>query len=451
MFALLGGARALRVVLALSLLLPALVPAQWKPVGALKLPQHNYSFLAATPSGDLLAVTFNSAPADTPPRAMPALLVRNPTTPAPEVIELCRTPFMAQRGYGGVACHESGQFFVSGDTGEPGTCFVRKFNPDGTPDPTFAANGELRPNRRTLGMDVLGNTLFVAADWGRILLFDTQTGRALGETPAVPGPVYVRDVAIDPKSMRLFGVAEGSAVTWGGGAPWKPMGYVFRPLTPKSGELRAGEGISIDPIHRTVLLTPIPGNVLHEIAGNGRIARHVIASAKPNAHLADSVLSFDGETLFVSDITGRLIHVMRRSLANEVADNVVASATSTPLPAISGTVAPVTWHKSYTEIVQEAREQNRPMVVYFRRSGFDVCDAFEKNILLTDAFNEKAAGFTCVFEDVSTDNRLLAYRFGVYRVPHMVVLDGQGNVTGEFTFNIPPDDLFAAMKRATGN
>ncbi len=427
--------------LAVVFLLPAGAMANWQSAGTMALPSHNYTFLAATPSGDLLAATFYSTAADSPPRAQPALLIRNPGSGNPQVIELCSSVFPANRGYGGIACDPTGSFYVSGDTGDPETSFVRKFAPDGSPDLVFGTNGEIRPGRRCLGMDIFGEQLLVAQDWGRVAVFRADNGKPIGELPKPEGEFFVRDIALDPKSMRVFGVAEGGIVTWGNGTPWQPTDYGFRRISQKTRDPIAGEGISIDPIRRTVLITPIPGNVLNEVHGSGQINRYFVATAAPDAHLGDSVMSFDGETLFISDLKQHTIHTLRRRLADVgagQATQAVANATTGGVP------APV-WHQSYEAIVRQARDDDQPMLVYFRKGNVKSCQDFESQVLLTDQFNRNTAGITCVFEDLNR-NRLLAYRFGVYRVPYIVMLDGGGNQVAESVHPIEPEQLFVSMQ-----
>ncbi len=444
----------LLALLALALLTVSAARAnnetQWRPEGTLAVPPFAYSFLAATPRGDLLAATFNSSNPGDPPMELPALLIRNPTSARPEVVELSRHPFEPQRGYGGIASDADGNYFVSGDTGEASTSFVRKFREDGTPDRSFANGGVLRPGRRCMGLEVLGDFLLVTADWGQVLVFDAETGRPIGATARPPRPIYVRDIAIDPRSMRIFGVAQGGVVTWGRAAPWEASNYYFRPISQSRTEPRAGEGISVDPFRRTVLITPVRGNTLLEIEGSGRVTRTVVTTADSNAHLCDNVISFDGTVLFVSDILDRKIHVLRRPLPQE--EPVVARATprttTDETTTDTGETAPrPTWHRSYTDVVQMAREENRPMIVYFRRPDFDPCTELEREVLLTNEFNRRAQNFVCVFEDV-TRSRLLAYRFGAHRIPHLVILDPQGETLAEFSFDIPADALFAAMEAA---
>ncbi|MDX1973435.1 MAG: hypothetical protein SFY68_12960 [Candidatus Sumerlaeia bacterium] len=428
-----------------SLLLPMVASANWVNVGKLNVPPYYYSFLAPTPDGNLLAATFNSTPLNTPPTDLPALLIVNPASEAPQVLELSRVSFQPQRGYGGIATDEEGNYYVSGDTGDATTSFIMKFNRDGSQNAQFGANGTLLPGRRCLGMDVFGPYLVVAMDWGRIWVFDRFTGRKSGELEQTPSPFFMRDIAIDPKSLRIFGVAEGGLLTFGNGTPWLPKEYKFRQLAPKSAEPRSGEGISIDPLRRTVLITPIPGNTLNEIQGNGQINRFPITTATPDAHLADSVLSFDGQYLFVSDMRGRTIHVMQRNVDQIIAATGRVSATGTT-SAVSGqgTVPAPQWNLSYEAVIEEARTQKRPIIIYFRSAG--ATDDFENNVMLTDLFNQHAhnGNYVCVFEDVSK-SRLLAYKFGVYRVPHISIISPYGGTAAEFTYQINADDLFKAM------
>jgi hypothetical protein len=446
-----------RVLLLLFLLV--VVPtgrleAQWKSAGVLKIPPHNYSFLASTPRGDLLAATFNNSEAGAPPRDIPAVLVKNPSSPQPEVVELCRYPFESQRGYGGIACDPSGAFFVSGDGGNVDTGFVRKLRADGTPDTSFGNQGEVRPGRRCLGVEVVGQHLLLAVDWGSIQIYTADTGMFLGAIPR-PDPkeyLLMRDIAIDPKSMRLFGVAQGSVVTWGRGAPWSPAGYQFRRLSQAYGQPRATEGISIDPILRRFLITPVPGNTLFEIDGSLSVQRTPIETADPTTDLTDSVMSFDGTTLYVSDQRDRKIHVLKREVPNiAVLAGTAPTASSAATPAATSAagvaVLSPTWHRSYTDVVQKAREAGKPMLVYFRRDGVKKVTEFETKVIGTQDFNLRAQRFVCVVEDVSK-NPLTAQRFGAYRVPYVALIDRNGESVSDFNFEIDPSRLYAAMEGA---
>lgn len=431
------------LLLVFSLLFSGTPLQGWTPQGPLDIPAMKYSFLSVSPQGDLMAATFNSAPAGSPPAEMPVVLVRDPLASS-QVTTLSSVPFAANRGYSGIACDPSSGFYVSGDTGNRADSFVMKFRFDGSMDQTFGQGGGIYPGRRALGMEVLGDYLFVAVDWGEIMVLNKSTGAKMGMVPQIRN-AFIRDIALDPKSMRIFGVAAGALYTWGGGAPWQPQTYQSRQLTQQAGDVRSGEGISFDPIKRTLLNTPIPGNHLLELYGSGDIVTHTITSADGGAHLADSVLSFDGRTLFVSDITGQKIHSLSRNL-NEVATAQSSSGAARTSADVDGGGAAkqVKWYRSYTEIVQEARERSTPMIVYFRSAEFAGCEEFEKDVLLTPGFNRRAQDYVCVFEDVSIDP-LLAYRFGVFRVPHIVILDPNGETRAEFSGSIDAGELFETL------
>ncbi|MBI1289917.1 hypothetical protein GC173_01560 [bacterium] len=424
---------------------------EWQSAGKLTVPSQYYTFLASTPSGDLVAATHNSTPANTPPAELSAYLIRNPTSGQPEVYPLTSAVFEAQRGFGGIATDPSGSFFVSGDTGNRATSFIRKFTPNGQPDASFGNGGEVRPNRRCMGLDALGNFLFVAVDWGEALVLDTRSGRIWGAVPQGAKGSYMRDVTIDPKSLRLFGVAQGGVLMWGGGAPWNLPAYRFAQFAAPVGEPRAGEGISIDPILRCLLVTPIPGNTLLEVFGNRSIRRTTIESAAPDAHLCDTSLSADGTTLFISDMRARTIHALKRPFPQNTAPpppSVAGAGAGVPLAVAANAAPPVDWKKNYTDALQAARQAGKPMLVYFRRPGVRACDEFEKSVLLTNEFNSRAQPYVCVFEDAAA-SQLLARRLGVFRVPHVFILDKAGDTKAEFSFNIDKTQFMNAIDAYT--
>jgi len=437
------------------ILFPSFLSAQtaWTPAGSLNLPPDNYSFLATSPSGDLMVTTYNNMAATEAPADIPAILIRNPTSEDPQIKHLCQVTFASQRGYSGICCDQAGFFYLSGDTGDAFSCFLRKFKPDGTPDTGFGTEGIVMPRRRCLGVDIVGNYLILAVDWGEIQVYNPSNGELLGTIRRPQELHYVRDIAIDPTSMRIFGVAAGSVVMWEGGTPWEPDKYSFSALTPPSGIVRSGEGISIDPIARSALVMPIRGNTLFEVRSKNEITKTIIPEARADGHIVDTALSFDGTTLFLTDILGKRILVMKRSLSVdsgriEATSPVTPSAAvPSPAPVNVSAAKPVEWQKSYMDVVERARREGKPMVVYFRKQGVSKCDEVETNILLTPEFNSRAQGFYCVFEDLA-QSTLTAHRLGVYRVPHITILDKKGETIARYTFRITAEDLFAAIAKA---
>ena len=435
--------------------MPLSVDAGWQPAGKLSLPEYSFVFLATSPQGNLLVTTFNNSATGKPPSEIPALMIKNPSSGNPEVKELCKVAFSPQRGYSGLACDEAGFFFVSGDTGEAASCFLRKFRPDGSPDTSFGEKGMVIPNRRCLGIDVVGNYLLLAVDWGQIQVYNASTGQLIGSTPVPEETLYVRDIAVDPTSMRIFGVAAGGVIAWDGGSPWEPSKYRYKILTASTGEIRAGEGISYDPIIRAAVVSPVPGNKMYEVVEADKIMQTIITSAKPDTHLADSALSFDGKMLFITDMISREIHILKRSLTDDLIEITPSGIsdtkrqvpkTSTPEPTRPvSSPEYVHWYKSYTRIVEQARRERKPMLLYFRRAGVEKCEDFEKNVLLKPSFNSLAGSYVCVFEDIRHQT-LMAYRLGVFRVPQLTLLGPSGNVFARFTYDIDQHELFNAME-----
>jgi hypothetical protein len=158
------------------------------------------------------------------------------------------------------------------------------------------------------------------------------------------------------------------------------------------------------------------------------------------------VVSFDGSTVFISDMTGLSIHMMRRTgAAPTLLARGSVGARSAPFRADTSVPAP-SWGRSYQQAVQPAREAHRPMLVYFRQDGVAKAQQLESSVLQSAEFYNVAQEkqLVCVWEDTSKD-RLTAYRFGAYRVPHMVVLDRQGETAAEFTYDIDATALLSAL------
>ncbi|MEQ8820208.1 MAG: thioredoxin family protein [Sumerlaeia bacterium] len=436
------------VLLCLTVPFAGFASSQWITKGVLNVPSYQYSFLAATPDGDLLAATFNGT---NEPAQAPMLLIKDPTGVNPQVEVITSVLFDGQRGYSGVACMPDGSFFVAGDTGDEGTSFIKKFRKNGTLDTSFGNNGEVRPGRRALGVDVMGEYLLVALNWGKVGVIRANDGAILGGLPDPEAGFFLRDISIDPGTLDIFGVAEGDVYLWEGGSPWNPTSYRRRMLSQSEGSLRSGEGISIDPLSKSALTTPIPGNVLASVSPDGVITRSTVNTAQEDSELTDSSLSFDGRTLFVSDLKKRRIHVMEREGAG-AAGNELRQIAQAPRSAAAAEAPQTTyktqtkWYRSYLGIVEAARRYNKPMLVYFRSGTFPECLEFERSTLLTPQFDAAVQNrVVCVFEDVSKDP-LIAYRLGVFRVPHVTVFNSAGDPVARFTREISTPELIGAIQ-----
>ncbi len=431
--------------------------AQWESVGRVPLPEYYFTFLATSPSGDLLAVTFNTSDNQNS-RGIPALLIKEPLSPQPKIMELCRVEFPVSRGYSGLACDELGQFWVSGDTGFTDSSFVKKFKQDGKPDILFGTNGNIFPQRRCLGLDVIGNYLLVSVDWAEIYIYNKDTGALLSKIPKPVSKevIYIRDISIDPVTLNIYGVATGSVYVWEGGTPGMPQGYKFSKINQGFTQTQAGEGISFDPFERCAIHSPHPGNQLIKVGKDLGAQRFLINGVTEKTHLCDNAVSYDGTTVFVSDLGKSCIHALKRTSVPEKQknSNQTASASASGSSAntntssnyqIAANIQTAKWIRSYFEIMDNARIYKLPMIVYFRSESIQKCHELEQNVLLSSEFNQLAQGYVCVFEDVRK-SRLLAYKFGVYKVPSIIILDRNGEPQTRISGNIMRDTLFSAMQ-----
>ncbi|MCX7717760.1 MAG: thioredoxin family protein [Candidatus Sumerlaeaceae bacterium] len=120
-------------------------------------------------------------------------------------------------------------------------------------------------------------------------------------------------------------------------------------------------------------------------------------------------------------------------------------ATPTPPVPIPTTVA---WVESGPGALENALKAGRPVIIYFYATETPKCAQFESACLLTNDFIRRTGNFVCLRENVA-EKRNLADRFGVYRVPHLIVLSQKGAVVSSFSNEINPRDVLNAMDALT--
>ena len=414
------------------LLLTAPLGAGWEGDGTLAVAPHHYTFLAGSPNGDLLAVTFNEGAQKAD---IPALLIRSPESPKPEVVELCRVTFEGFRGFGGVAVDDKGDFYVSGDTGRPFDSFVRKFKADGTPDTTFGKAGEIRPGRRCLGLDTFSGQLYVAHDWLDIQLYETARGTRTGRLPIpmIQGDKQggLRDIAVDPRDYAVYGVAKGGVMVWAGGSPTSPVTYTYRVISPGTDKPMVGEGIGIDPQTRQVFIAPPHGSALVSVNAFGTRVSYPIPTATAASSLTDVTVAFSGAYVFISDYATRQIHRMRQTGGARTPTSATIVRAAAP---VAPAAARTEWLRDHETAIRTARERGEPLLLYFR-SNTEKCKALEKQYLLTPEFDRVSSLWTRAFIDASA-NPLLAQRLGVRRAPTILLLTTTGDTAAEFSMEI---------------
>jgi len=436
----------------------SLVLAGWETSGSLQLPQLEspYSFLASTPQGELIATTFNEGPER---RNLPVLAIKVAENGSASMRTVCTNEFESYRGYSGVACDHEGNIYLSADMGDPARCWVRKYRPDGTFDLSWGKQGSLQPGRRCLGVEVWDDRLLLLVDWAQVLCFDTKTGVSKGGTSAPSlRNVLVRDIMIDATTLSILGVAAGGLVAWEGGTPQQPQGYEFRQLTPSTVSPMAGEGIALDPLGGVAMMTPAPGNTIVELRRDGSSRVSVVTQAQPTTRLIDTVTSFDGQSLFVSDFTQRTIHLMRRSANMQAGWSTpnpeFALAAPRPLPP-GQSKAPaatqpstVAWYGDYGKSLEYARSQRLPTLVYLRRDSNAACEALESTFLLSPHFTTAALDAQLVCVTVNADEeKLLALRLGFSQPPAILLLTRDGTISSRYESEIVPKELLAGIEK----
>jgi DNA/RNA endonuclease YhcR with UshA esterase domain len=132
---------------------------------------------------------------------------------------------------------------------------------------------------------------------------------------------------------------------------------------------------------------------------------------------------------------------------SSAASSSIPASPSDELPPVitRGPNSPSTsWYRSYSTAVQQAKGQGRPMIVYFRKDGLAKCIEFETTVLMSNEFNTLAQNYICMFEDLD-QGPLLAYHYGIVRIPHIEILDANGDRIEHFTYNIPLPSLVQVM------
>jgi hypothetical protein len=127
-----------------------------------------------------------------------------------------------------------------------------------------------------------------------------------------------------------------------------------------------------------------------------------------------------------------------------IANIPMPSSTRAASPSPAETIAPVTWYPTSMATLQYARSQGRPCILYFRAANVKTCEEIENALVLTPEFNQRAQRFLCMFEDL-TQARVLAGSYNVFRVPDILLINGQGELAARFTFEIDPKAVLAAL------
>lgn len=415
----------------------------WKYVKSIQIPRPYVPiFAAVTPTGDCVVATFNNTRSEQPVN-LPVIYVHKPLSETPGFYVVCTNPFPALRGYSGVAVDSAGNYYVAADTGGDDS-WIRKFKPDGKPDMAFGNKGEVRPNRRVLGLDLKGDYLFATFGFGELVKIDARTGQIVGRVTAPPQAPPIRDVAVDPTRELIYGVANGAAWVWRGGKFNNLQGYKLERLTEDTLKApKAGEGVYFDAFGDRLLMPVSELATLFVVDSKGNATKSEIAGGEGLVQSpSDAVLLADGETLFIPDMkpgpSGEcLIHVMKRVAAvtksagagevtlPSLADAGLLKAKNGAATGVAAPSSEVGWKNSFDEAFGEAKRTGKPVLLYARTAQAKRCQDLEAGFLKSEEFVKAASKTIPFYFDVTSDSKL-AQQLGIFRVPFIALYKPDG-------------------------
>ena len=111
--------------------------------------------------------------------------------------------------------------------------------------------------------------------------------------------------------------------------------------------------------------------------------------------------------------------------------------------------ANVNWVSSYQQALQTAQQQHKPIFIYFYSPGINPCVRFDRETLA----NEEVISFLnhhFISLRVNTEqDRTMASRFGLFRVPTIMIQDYAGNEFLRLITFYPADKLLASLREVT--
>ncbi|MGC8741296.1 MAG: thioredoxin family protein [Candidatus Sumerlaeaceae bacterium] len=456
------------LLIAFTLIACSVQAEDWKYVKSIQIPRpYTPIFAAITPTGDCVVATFNNTRSEKPVN-LPVIYIHKPLSESPGFYVVCTNAFPSLRGYSGVAVDSAGNYYVAGDTGGDDS-WIRKFKPDGKPDISFGINGEVRPNRRVLGLDLAGNKLFTTYGFAELVCLDARTGRVLGQILPPPGEKPpIRDVAVDATREVIYGVANGAAWVWRGGKFNNLSGYKLERLTQEMlKNPKAGEGVYFDAFGDRLLMPVSDLATLFAVDARGNATKSEIAGADGLVQSpSDAVLLADGETLFIPDMkTGPsgecLIHVMKRVSAvtktagsgevtlPSLADAGLLKASAGDATGASSAMGTeLAWKTSFTAAFDEAKRINKPVLLYARNSAAKRCQELESGFLKSSEFVQLANKTVPFYFDVSSDPKL-AQQLGIFRVPFIAIYKPDGERVDMWLGRFNTADVLTKLEQVT--
>ncbi len=105
----------------------------------------------------------------------------------------------------------------------------------------------------------------------------------------------------------------------------------------------------------------------------------------------------------------------------------------------------VVWSRNVQEAWKDSQLNRRPLLLYFRSPTARPCLEMERTTLLDPGVQSNlSAGFSCAVVDV-TQNRNLATRYGVFRVPTTLILNSKAQEVSRIVTPVPPVQFIQAI------
>lgn len=416
----------------------------WEFDGSIVVPAQNTLFLAADSRGHVYATSFNSRPVAA---EIVAIQIRHPSTPDPKVKVFDRFVAPPQRGYAGVAVDGADNIYLSVDAGDAYPSFIRKYLPTLNPDTSFGHGGVLASREiRVLGLTAYKNRILAAVSWGRFLVIDSQ-GRFLGMTPPPAHQSFVRDIAYVPATRRIYGIDRGGLCAFIGGSLDDVRGYTLEEVVAPRSAPRSGEGIFYSSLTNELFYTNRLGSGLGIYPLDGSPPGLIPATMSGNGAVepADAVMSPDGRYLYVSDLRAPQV-VRYRRVDVRVRPRDTAPPQRPPSDRATRPEAPGQWLDSFDRAASLAASTGQRIVLFCHSPVAPRSLEVERTVL-TDKFRKKFPNVLWVKVDAAGDPSV-SIRFGVYKLPTLLVFDATGRELERFVGEVSPSQLAAALERS---
>ncbi len=109
-------------------------------------------------------------------------------------------------------------------------------------------------------------------------------------------------------------------------------------------------------------------------------------------------------------------------------------------------ISGLTWHNTYEAGIQDAREENKPLLVYFWAIWCQYCRKLHEEVYPDEEVSKiLEEDFVLVAIDLDTNNRA-AQRFGVQYPPHLLFLTPEEETITRIPGYLPKEELLPILE-----